>query len=251
MTESVNPLPSISLITVCKNSGTTIQRTFDSVCAQKGEGVEYLVIDGGSSDNTVELATACPGVDLLVSEPDHGIADAFNKGISRSTGEIIGLINADDQLAPDATPFVRAYFATHPYVEVIHGDVLLQKQGRTIKRLKPAGRWWYPWRLVLFNHPATFVRRTTYNRRGMFDTSYRIAMDAEIFLRWVSRGANIQYVPRILAIMETGGVSGQQAITGYREVHQAAVLHGYSRLLAMVNYLGKRLIEWALSLLKL
>lgn len=238
-------IPSLSLITVCKNSDATIGRTISSVEAQKEEGVEYLIIDGGSTDATLAVIKACICIDLLISEPDQGIADAFNKGIRRSTGDIIGLINADDQLALNTLAIVRTYFANHPEVDVVHGDVLLHENGRTIKRLKPAGRWWYPWRLVLFNHPATFVRRTVYERHGLFDTGYRIAMDVEIFLRWMSRGVTIRYLPEVLAIMETGGVSGQQATAGYREVRKAAVQHGYSALLATVNYLGKMLI-WSL-----
>lgn len=231
--------PTLSLITVCKNGAATIGRTLSSVAAQQGEGIEYLVVDGGSTDSTLAIVRECSCVDQLVSEPDYGISDAFNKGINRSTGEIVGLINADDQLALDALAFVRTYFADHPEVEVLHGDVLLQDRGRTLKRLKPAGRWWYPWRLVLFNHPATFVRRRVYEQYGLFDTNYRIAMDAEMFFRWMSHGIVIRYVPQVLAIMESGGVSGQQATAGYREVRQAAVRHGYCRLLSTVNFWGK------------
>jgi Glycosyltransferases involved in cell wall biogenesis len=237
MTVSHAHIPSLSLITVCKNSDATIGRTITSVEAQKDDGVEYLIIDGGSTDTTLTVIEACPCIDLLVSEPDQGIADAFNKGICRATGDIIALLNADDQLALNTLAIVRSYFANHPEVDVVHGDVLLHKNGRTIKRLKPAGRWWYPWRLVLFNHPATFVRRVVYERHGLFDTGYRIAMDAEMFLRWMSRGVTIRYLPEVLAIMETDGVSGQQATVGYREVRKAAVQHGYSALLATVNYL--------------
>lgn len=230
----------VSIITVCRNSADTIENTIESVLAQKDAGIEYIIIDGASTDATLEIVRNYPEIDVVVSEPDRGIADAFNKGIQLARGEIIGLINSDDQLLPNTLAKVVTFFDDQPETDVVHGDLLLYQRGRLIKRLKPAGRWWYPWRLVLFNHPATFVRRHVYVKHGLFDTTYRIAMDVEIFLRWMSCGVVIRYLPEVLTIMETGGASGQLAITGYREARQAAVLLGYSQLLSMIQYWGKR-----------
>ncbi|MGE3549685.1 MAG: glycosyltransferase family 2 protein [Geobacter sp.] len=240
-------IPSLSLITVCKNSDTTIGRTISSVETQKEDGVEYLIIDGGSTDTTLAVIEACPCIDLLVSEPDQGIADAFNKGIRRATGDIIALLNADDQLALGALSIVRTYFANHPEVDVIHGDVLLHENSRTIKRIKPAGRWWYPWRLVLFNHPATFVRKSVYEKHGLFDTSYRIAMDVELFFRWKSRGVTINYLPEVLVNVQAGGASGQQAVRGFQEVRRAALQYGFSPFLVQIQLGGKLFVWWLLE----
>lgn len=240
MNNNSRTLPTLSLITICKNSGQTIQRTINSIISQKTDGIEYLIIDGCSTDDTIKHISAYSTIDCFVSEPDSGIVDAFNKGIMLSTGDIIGLINADDQLTLDSARIIRHYFDKHPEVEVVHGDVQLLSQGQPIKRVKPAGRWWYPWRLVLFNHPATFVRRSVYTKHGLFDSNYQIAMDVEIFLRWMSKGVVIRYLPEVLALMETGGISSKRAVTGFREARTAALQHLYNPILATLNYLGKR-----------
>jgi len=239
--------PTLSLVTVCRNSSATIKKTIESVLAQKDAGVEYLVVDGLSTDGTQEIVRSYRGIDRFISEPDGGIADAFNKGIRMASGEIIGLINSDDQLCPAALATVRRYFADSPETDVLHGDVLLVEGERVIKRLQPPRRWWYPWRLVLFNHPATFVRRRVYEERGLFDTRYRIAMDVEIFLRWLANGVKVRYLPQVLVHMQAGGVSGQQAILGYREARDAALQHGFSPFLAQLQFMGKLGIWWLLQ----
>lgn len=204
-----------------------------------------MIVDGASTDATGEIVAKFvgQGVDGFISEPDGGIADAFNKGVSRSTGDIIGLVNADDQLVEDTVAFVRRYFHEHPDVDVVHGDVLLYEGQRFLKQLKPAGCWWHPWRLVLYNHPATFVRRRVYEELGGFDESFRIAMDVEIFLRWNRAGKHIQYLERPLAIMQVGGVSGVQAKAGFDEYRRAAILHGYSPVLANIQYACKIILN--------
>lgn len=233
--------PKISLVTVCRNSAATIAETIESILAQKDPGVEYIIIDGASTDATKEIINSyTENIDIYLSEPDEGIADAFNKGIALATGEIIGLINSDDTLAAGTVADVRNFFKSHPSTEVLHGDLLLLNGSQVIKQIKPASRWWYPWRLVLLlNLPATFVRQAVYRRHGLFDTSYSIAMDADIFLRWVKCGVRIHYLPKILAHMQAGGVSGRHAVEGYRQVRDALIRHGFSAPLAYLQYWGK------------
>jgi glycosyltransferase involved in cell wall biosynthesis len=231
--------PTLSIITVCRNSAATIAKTIECVLVQKNSGDEYLIIDGASTDGTQDIVSSFQGIDYVISEPDTGIADAFNKGLCRVTGQIVGIINADDQLCSSALARVRSYFSDNPNVDVIHGDVLLYEGSLFIKRIKPAGRWWYPWRLVLFNHPATFVRREVYEKWGHFDDSYAIAMDVEIFLRWMRKGVTIAYLPETLVAMQAGGVSGRSALKGYREVKRALSVHGYSALLVNLQYVAR------------
>lgn len=234
---SLSPaLPSISFITVCRNAEDSIARTVESVVSQKLPGDEYLVIDGASIDGTLDILKRMDGIDLLISEPDQGISDAFNKGIKHATREIVSLVNADDRLIPGAAGDVRQLFVNDPSLDVIHGDVILMYGDTAVKRIKPSRFWWEPWRLVLFNHPATFVRRSVYGRHGGFNTSFRVAMDVELFFRWVSCGVRICYFPVPLVCMQQGGVSGQFAALGYREFRDAAVLHGHSRLLAWLQF---------------
>ncbi|MEI6213339.1 MAG: glycosyltransferase family 2 protein [Desulfuromonadales bacterium] len=238
----------VSIITICRNSAFTIAKTLESVLTQKEAVFEYIVIDGDSTDGTQNIARSYDGIDLFISESDDGIADAFNKGITKASGDIVGLINADDQLLPGVLDRVRNFFADNPDVDVLHGDVLLCAGDCVIKRLRPAGRWWLPWRLVLFNHPATFVRREVYEKFGLFDLNYRVAMDVEIFLRWSTKGVRIMYLPEMYVSMQTGGLSGQCAEEGFRESRCALLHHGFSPFLVHVQFVCKLLVNRILSI---
>jgi len=239
---------SISIVTVCRNAEATIARTIESVQGQLYPSLEYIVIDGASTDSTPNIVRSYNDiVDIFVSEPDQGIADAFNKGVKLAHGDIIGIINADDQLCPGTFEKICCFFEKNPYIDVIHGDVILVDEHKTIKRVKPAGRWWYPWRLVLFNHPATFVRKSVYEKHGLFDTSYRIAMDVELFFRWKSRSVTINYLPEVLVNVQAGGASGQQAVRGFQEVRRAALQYGFSPFLVQLQLVGKLSVWWLLE----
>ena len=168
-TEKTGCLPEITVITICKNSSPTIAKTIDSVASQKASSIEYIIIDGDSDDGTQDIVRSFGSkIDIFISEPDNGIADAFNKGISLANGEVIALLNSDDILLPDSLQKVQETFVKNPGAQVVHGDILIYQKDTFVKRVKPAGRWWYPWRLVLFNHPATFVRKEVYERHGLF-----------------------------------------------------------------------------------
>ena len=230
----------ITLVTICRNAETTIAHTIESVRDQCFSPLEYIVIDGASTDSTPNIARSFEDiVDVFVSEPDAGIADAFNKGIARASGDIIGFINADDQLLPGALDMVAKYFASCPDADVMHGDVLLYSGNKFLKRVAPARYWWYPWRLVLFNHPATFVRRDLYLRCGLFDASFHYAMDDELYLRWERSGANIRYLSEPVVRMQSGGASGRNTSRVFMEKRRALLKHGYSRFLVEVQFLSR------------
>ncbi len=245
MTNNQSCSPTISIVTICRNSAATIRKTIESILDQKDAGDEYIIIDGASTDTTQDIIKSYGRkIDTYLSEPDKGIADAFNKGIALATGDIIGLINSDDTLETGALDKIRMFFEDHPDTDVLHGDILLLKDTHVIKLIKPPSRWWYPWRLVLFNHPATFVKRAIYRKYGLFDTSYSIAMDVEIFLRWSKYGLKIDYLPETLTHMQTEGVSGCHAVEGYRQVRDALLQHGFSIPFAHLQYWGKATL-WA------
>ena len=236
------------MVTVCRNAEATIAGTIESVSSQQYPELEYIIIDGASTDSTPDIVRSFGSViDVFVSETDSGIVDAFNKGISQASGEIIGLINADDEMLPGTLNKVCDFFSRHPDIDVVHGDVFLCKGKHVLKRVRPAGCWWYPWRLVLFNHPATFVRRRVYEQYGLFDTSYRIAMDVEIFLRWQLHGVTIKYLPEVFVNMKCGGVSGQCAAEGFQEARNALLHYGYSSILVNVQLAGKLLVNWLVT----
>jgi len=236
--------PLLSIITVCLNSRSTIERTIRSVLEQKQTGVEYIIIDGGSTDGTQEIVRSYGyGIDTFVSEPDRGIADGFNKGIFLAHGEIIGLVNSDDSLLPGSLQKVLDFFQKNPGSQVVHADLLLYSGNLLVKQVTPAGRWWYPWRLVLFNHPSTFVGRAVYETYGLFSLEYRIAMDVEIFLRWLAAGVRIDYLPEPLIVMHYGGVSNRRPYDGYREARRAYIKHDYPVLPVWLLYLAKCLLH--------
>lgn len=241
----------VSMITVCRNSSATIARTITSVLEQRTDRlkVEYIVIDGASSDGTQAIVQSfCDSIDVFKSERDNGIADAFNKGIQAAHGEIIGIINSDDMLLPNALSKVGQFFADHPECEVVHGDILLYDGSKFIKRIKPPKRWWYPWRIVFFNHPATFVKKKIYERHGLFDVDYKYAMDVEIFLRWIKSRVNIHYLPDVLVRMQAGGTSGRNAYSGFDERRKAFKNNDFSPVLVNIQYISSFLVQFVVLL---
>lgn len=228
----------ISIVTICRNAEATIASTIESVRDQKFPLVEYIVVDGASTDATANIVNSFGSiVDIFVSEPDDGIADAFNKGIALASGAIIGFINADDQLLPGTLAKVAEYFAAYPEIEVLHGDVLLYNGNNYLKKVAPASYWWCPWRLVLVNHPATFVRGSLYSRCGLFDVSFHYAMDDELYLRWKRNNAIIHYLSEPLVRMQAGGASGRNTTSVFIEKRRALLKYGYPRFLVEFQFL--------------
>jgi len=238
----------ISIVTVCLNCDKTIAKTIDSVKQQKTNEVEYIIIDGGSHDGTADIVRSYGDVvDVFVSEPDKGISDAFNKGIAQSSGEIIGLLNADDQFIPGTVEKVLNWFRGNPETEILHGDVFLYERAQFIKQIRPPRFWWLPWRLVLFNHPATFVRKAVYERWGGYRTDYRIAMDVERLAFWSKNGCRISHLSAPLVSMASGGLSGRSGYLGVSEKRRALLEHGYNRLLVELQFVTGLLIQSFLS----
>jgi len=202
----------ITVITVCFNSAATIADTLDSVAVQLYEDVEHIVIDGGSTDGTLDIVHAHGRrVAQLASGPDQGIYDAMNKGIALATGDYVGFLNADDVLeGPDALSWVARYAAGRPVA--IFGDLVYVRQ----RQVNEVVRYWrsggFSRRRLQFGwmppHPTFYVRRDLLPTHGAFDLSLRISADYDFMMRFLSqRGAQPAYIPRILVRMRLGGVS--------------------------------------------
>ena len=194
--------PLVTIITVCRNAQGTIGRTLRSLEAQTYPNIEYIVVDGASTDGTLEAVRQSPAVARWISEPDKGIADAFNKGIALARGEWIGILNADDWYEPDA---VAAAMAAPDGADLIHGAVRYWDGGDPREVYHPRQD-----RLHLemtINHPSAFVRRSLYERLGGFDPGYRYAMDYELILRFLADGARLVQLEAVLANMSYGGAS--------------------------------------------
>jgi glycosyltransferase involved in cell wall biosynthesis len=205
----------ISVITAVYNREDTVAQALDSMLAQTHPDVESVLIDGASNLATLQaLERYRDRLDVFVSEPDQGIYDALNKGIRQSTGDIIGFLHADDLFENDRVLEKIAHAFEDPAVDAIYGDLVYVRHDdvNRIVRLWRAGtfdtaslrRGWMP------PHPTFYVRRSVYERLGMFDTRYRIAADYDCVLRFLA-GGNVRtaYIPEVLVRMRTGGISNR------------------------------------------
>lgn len=208
-------LPSLSIVTACFNAAATLSDTLASVASQRGVDVEHWVLDGGSSDDTRAILEAQPSTSLRwSSEADRGVYDALNKGFQRTTGEIVGLLHADDVFAgPDVLREVAQAFAD-PATQAVYGDLQYVRRDapdRVVRhwvsgefsRKRLAFGWMPP-------HPTVFMRRSVWERVGPFDLSYRIAADYEHMLRLLTGPERVvRYLPKVLVRMRLGGLSNR------------------------------------------
>lgn len=216
--------PQFSIITICFNARDTLEQTIESVVSQKGPSFEYLVIDGGSTDGTVDLLKAWDRkITWWVSEKDRGISDAFNKGLRRARGEWVGSVNADDWYEPGALSRVAKLPSS---VEVACGRMRYWEGGRASSVFDAAPAL-LP-REMTVNHQATFARRRLFERLGSFREDFKYAMDYELFLRFHRGGARFAAVDSVLANMRYGGVSHRHARRSLWETRRAQRLHGAS-----------------------
>jgi glycosyltransferase involved in cell wall biosynthesis len=180
--------------------------TIKSVICQTYDNIEYLVIDGGSIDGTLDIIKKYDYIiDYWISEPDNGIADAFNKGIALSTGQIIGIINADDWYEPYAVQTIVDNMKSYPAVYCGHMNLCRIKGNHLVKLHKSR-----PDRLsqtMRVAHPSTFVTRQIYDAIGFFSTDYKIAMDYEFLLRVRENRYEIVIIDQVLSNMRLGGLS--------------------------------------------
>jgi glycosyltransferase involved in cell wall biosynthesis len=221
-----------SIITVTYNSRTFLTETIQSVLSQAFRDFEYIIIDGGSNDGTLDIIRSFAAADSRIrwiSEPDEGISDAFNKGIRMARGDIIGILNSDDTYTAGALAAVAAAFDVDTACDVVHGDILRFQGDTPLFRLKPAPVDERVWHDMPVNHPATFVRRQAYENIGLFDTHLKVAMDYDLVLRLYRAGCRFCYVERVLANMRYGGASDERFLAARREVFTITVAAGYPR----------------------
>lgn len=232
--------PRITMITAALNPGPEVVQTIESVLSQEYPGLEYIFVDGGSRDEA--FARVSPYLDrisLLIREPDDGISDAWNKAIAKATGEIVGIINADDYLMPGALAAVAAAYARHGGSPIVHGDVVRIENGRETQRGSPIPIWLMIRVGTPVFHPATFVPKTVYDRIGGFGTSYKIAMDYDLILRaYLARVAFVR-VPQPLAAFRGGGLSDRKPLDGFREVRRSQLANGLNRPLVEVLHAAR------------
>jgi glycosyltransferase involved in cell wall biosynthesis len=229
--------PLISIVTVVLNGAAHLEHAIRSVIEQDYPNIEYIIIDGGSKDGTLDIIRTYENrIDYWLSEPDRGISDAFNKGITRCSGELIGTINADDSYLPGAVSLVAAAHREGTTGLIICGGMIGVWGKKTIRiapRPWPHMYWYFD---TPYYHPASFVPRIVYEWLGAYDLDYHYAMDYEFFLRADLAGVLFHRVPGELTRYSFGGRSGLNPLAAYREVFRAQREHGLYMPLCAVMY---------------
>ncbi len=205
----------ISIITVTYNSARTLPHTIDSIRHQAYKEIEYIIVDGGSTDGTIDIILANNDlVNKWISEPDKGIYDAINKGIGMATGNYIGLIHADDMLADSLVLESIAQAIDLHRPDALYGDldyISADEQGRLIRRWisqpfehKMLSRGWMP------PHPTLYVKRDWFSQLRGYNTQMKIAADYDFILSLFSM-PNLKtiYIPKCLVKMRVGGASNK------------------------------------------
>lgn len=199
--------PKISIVTITYNSEATLEETILSVTGQGYDNLEYVIIDGGSKDGTLDIVEKYRDrIAVVVSEPDKGISDAFNKGIRKASGEIIGIINSDDILLPGALAKIAE--AYNPKTDVYSGlmyywndktdEKILYRPDLTFDKLKLQ---------YSVTHQSRFIRKDAYERFGLFQVEMRYMMDIDLLCRFYKKGAVFQLVDAPLAMFRSGGTT--------------------------------------------
>jgi len=238
-----NLLPRISIVTPTYNSAAYLEQTIQSVLCENYPGVEYTIIDGGSTDGTLEIIRKYERhLAGWISEPDDGISDAFNKGIARATGEMIGIINSDDFYEPGALHAIANAFDPNDADVILHGDLCL-RHAEGEQRLRPQLWPGAFYRYMPVFHPTCFVPRGVYERVGTFDCSYHSAMDYDFVLRATRAGIRLQYVEQLIAHFRIGGASNQDLGRGHREVYRSQRQNGLNPVLSAAAFGAKMLIS--------
>lgn len=202
--------PKISVVTVVLNAVASIERCVASVLDQTYDNIEYVVIDGGSTDGTLDvLSRYGHRFDYFVSEPDRGLYHAMNKGYQAATGDYVYFLNSDDCFCDEAVVAdVAAAIRSNPTVDLVYGDVLMRGGEQLVRK---------PQVPVLdreslcrkgFCHQALFARRTLLERTGGFSEEYRIVADGDWLARALAAGATSLHVERDIAVFSLDGLSG-------------------------------------------
>jgi glycosyltransferase involved in cell wall biosynthesis len=239
---SRNP-PRITIITPTLNSVAHVEQCIRSVLDQGYPDLEYWVIDGGSTDGTLDVIRRHEShLAGWTSEKDSGISDAFNKGVSHATGEVIGIINSDDWYEPGALAAVAEAYCGMPEPAILHGDVMWESPTGAV-RVRPR-RW--PG-AVYFDmpvlHPTCFIPRSAYDEVGGYGREYRLAMDYDLILRAHRRGISMRYLPRVLAHFRMGGASTKRTRECLREVYRSQRSQGVPSIVAGVVFAGKMAVN--------
>lgn len=247
--------PIISIITPSYNQSEYLEKTICSVISQGYPELEFIIMDGGSDDGSVEIIKKyLDNIDYWVSEPDKGQADAIYRGFERSSGEIIGWLNSDDFLMPEALKKVALFFEENPHVDCVIGGCLLVDEGGSLIRLNNRPQYYLglkqDFRKLLFwetgfCQPACFWRRDAFFRVGGFDRDLRFCFDYDMFLR-LAKEKPFGVIPDFLACFRHHGESKTSTLSDVCEREKVEVRrkHGLYSTPPIIRYLTRRRYVW-------
>lgn len=249
---TTNTQPLISIITSTYNAGKHLADLIDSLRSQDRTGIEWIVVDGGSNDNTIALAKEARDViDVLISEPDHGIYDAWNKGVAAAKGNWIAFMGADDYYLPNALDTCRkAVLSASSEVNMIVGTIhwVDETDSSIARTIASPWDWQKMQKWMNISHPGTLHHRTLFDRFGMFDISFRSASDYDFLLR-VGPSVHASFIATPLARVRIGGASQQrQALKEAQQVRRrnlklSAFQVGMAYVIAWTKLAIRRRIE--------
>lgn len=211
----------LSIVTICLNNKDSVRQTIESVIRQKTAQIEYVIVDGASSDGTTDIfAQYGESIDLVISEPDTGIYNAINKGIANCQGSLIGLMHAGDR-------YIGDIFAEIVSLHDVDPEAILYGAIKTMKNGVFSAVWgWNHNELVngMIPHLGCFVPISVYRRYGMYDESYRIAADYDAFLRFYKAGVKFVFIDRIVCEFNLDGISSRSSLTA-EETYKIKMRH--------------------------
>lgn len=233
--------PLISIITVCYNSEKTIEDTIESVLNQTYENIEYILVDGRSIDNTLDIIKSYENeakekgiIYKWTSEPDKGIYDAMNKGIEMTSGELIGVINSDDWYELDAVEMVaKSYISTNKKLCLIYGDLNYIKNEKFYKREGNSFEF-LPEKMI--GHPSCFVKKETFLKYKKFNLKYKCAADYDFMLKLFKGKEKYLKLDRVLANFRMGGATDED----YTSKNETLKIQLENNYISKKKYLFKR-----------
>ena len=220
MSSVVKEKPYFSLITVSYNSGETIERTIKSVLNQSCKDFEYIIVDGASTDSTMDIVKKYEKIFensnikfRVTSEPDKGIYDAMNKGIRMSSGILIGIVNSDDYYTDHALEDVKNVADLNPDIGIFHGIMREFDEGGTVRYIGYSSSV-LPQKMI--PHPTCFIRKKVYEENGLYDDSLKYAADYDYILRANKKGVKFLLLESVISNFSLMGVS-QNSSKAFRE----------------------------------
>lgn len=243
----------ISIITITYNSEKTLEETIKSILYQDYAEMEYILVDGMSVDGTLKIVDKHKNEKMkFISEKDNGISDAFNKGIALASGDIIGIINSDDMLLPGALKKVAKEFEENEDMDILFGNCIrftnLVTDGYEVVPSNNLEKMKYSFLLL---HPSIFVKKSAYNKYGVFDCNFRNAMDYELISKMYFKGAKFKYIDEALSAFRVGGISQTKFGLTMEEHRKIAKRNGGNFVLIQIYILKLYIRRYILAFLNM